>query len=177
MLRSNVGSRSIRRSFSACLLLGATLLALSATALGRSSHPKTARLASGYYQCYLTTKDVSPINQEVSYGTVFESSFTLNSKHRYDVSFLYSGGAGPGHIVITGHHVRFVGGAWNSGARFYHLTGIVYPAGVTMPHSQLSASKRYKLVLRGARNDSDTAPPTSEFTGAVPRSFWYCNKR
>jgi hypothetical protein len=167
----------MRRSLSTLVVLGAVLLALCAPALGRTSHPKSARLALGYYQCYLTTKDVSPINGKVSYSTVFESSFTLKSNNRYEVSFLYSGGEGPGRIVTNGHNVRFVGGAWDSDARSYHLKGTVYPAGVTMPNSQLTPAKRYKLVLRGARNDADTAPPTSEFTGAVPRSFWYCNKR
>jgi hypothetical protein len=164
----------MRRMPTALLTIGAALLTLCAPAFGAQ---KTAPLALGYYQCYLTTKYVSPINGEVSYGTIFESSFTLKSNSRYTVSFLYSGAGGTGRIVVKGHNVRFVGGAWDSDANSWHLKGTVYPHGITMPHSQLSPAKRYKLVLRGSPNDADTAPPTSEFAGSVPRSFWYCNKR
>jgi hypothetical protein len=154
---------------------GTASLTLLAPAVADAS--KAAHLPLGYYQCYGTNKDVSQINGEVSYSTVFEASFTLKAKNRYVVSFLYSGGAGPGNLIIKGHSVRFGGGAWDSNANFEHLRGTVYPHGATMPNSQLDPSKRYKLVLRGGPHDTDTAPPTSEFTGAVPRSFWYCNKR
>ena len=178
MLRSVAGRRSMPRTLAVALLtFSAALTALCAPAVGAVAHRSAARLAPGYYQCYQTSMDVSPINGGVSYSTIFKSSFTVQSKHRYSVSFLYSGNEGPGVFVIKGHSVRFVGGSFDSNSRFWHLKGTVYPGGVTMPHSTISLTKRYKLVLRGSPNDSDGAPPTSEFTGAVPRSFWYCNKR
>lgn len=176
MLRFLGGTRFIPRTIVVLLAISATLLAVCASVLGAVSHKKSARLAPGYYQCYLTTEYVSPINGGVSYGTVFESSFTVKSTH-YTVSFLSSGAGGTGRIAIKGHSLRFVGGAWDSAANFEHLKGTLYPHGIVMPNSQISATQRYTLVLRGSANDSDTAPPTSEFTGAVPRSFWYCNKR
>jgi hypothetical protein len=159
------------RSIFALLTVSAALLATSTSALA-------AGPSRGYYQCYQTVQTQNAVTGEPDgYGTSFVTSFQLKAHHKYEVSFLVAPDYRTQHIAVKGHKVRFVGGPWDSDSSSYHLKATLHPHGVTMPNSQVDPGKRYKLVLRGRSGDADGAPPASEFTGAVPRSFWYCKKR
>jgi hypothetical protein len=163
----------IRKLF-ALLAVGAVPLVLSAPALA-------ARPSLGYYQCYVTTQTTNALTGAPDgYTSTFASSFTLKARHNYQVSLLTAGVNGFGQrYAVKGHTLHFVNGVWNDNSTFWHLTGSLYPHGVTMPNAQppLDPTKKYTVVLRGRSGDTDTAPPASEFTGLVARSFWYCKRR
>jgi hypothetical protein len=159
------------RTLFALLTVTTALLATSTTALA-------AAPSRGYYQCYQTVQTQNAVTGAPDgYGTSFVTSFTLKAHHKYDVSFLVAPDYRTQHIAVKGHKLRFVGGPWDSDSSSYHLKGTFSSHGVMMPNSQAAPAKRYTLVLHGRSGDADAAPPTSEFTGAVPRSFWYCKKR
>jgi hypothetical protein len=159
------------RTLFALLISGAALLTTATPALA-------AGPARGYYQCYQTVQTQNVVTGAPDgYGTSFVTSFQLKAHHKYDVSFRVSPDYRTQHITVKGHKVRFIGGPWDDDAASYHLKGTYASHGVTMPNSQADPAKRYSLVLRGRSSDADGAPPATEFTGAVPRSFWYCKKR
>ncbi len=154
------------------------LVAVCAALLATSTSAFAAGPSRGYYQCYQTVQTQNAVTGAPDgYGTSFVTSFLLKAHHKYEVSQLVAPDYRTQHIAVKGHKVRFVGGPWDSDSSSYHLKGTLHPHGVTMPNSQADPGKRYKLVLRGRADDADGAPPASEFTGAVPRSFWYCKKR
>jgi hypothetical protein len=159
------------RTISALVSVSAALLATSTSALA-------AGPSRGYYQCYQTVQTQNAVTGAPDgYGTSFVTSFQLKAHRKYVVSFRVAPDYRTQHITVKGHSVRFVGGPWDDDAASYHLRGTFSSHGVTMPNSQAAPAKRYTLVLRGHSGDADGAPPASEFTGAVPRSFWYCKKR
>jgi hypothetical protein len=159
------------RTLFALLITGAALLTAATPALA-------ARPAHGYYQCYQTVQTTNAVTGAPDgYGTSFVTSFRLKAHRKYEVSFLVAPDYRTQHIAVKGQKLRFVGGPWDSDSSSYHLKGVLHPHGVTMANSQANPAKRYKLVLRGRSGDADGAPPATEYTGATPRSFWYCNKR
>jgi hypothetical protein len=118
-------------------------------------------------------------NMPGGYSSTFATSFWLKAHHKYHVSILTAGNNTPKQrYAVKGHTLHFVNGIWNDSMSFWHVTGTVYQHGVTMPNAQtpLDPAKKYTVVLRGRAGDTDTAPPPHEFTGSVPRSFWYCKK-
>jgi hypothetical protein len=127
-------------------------------------------IPTGYYQCYQTIQDVSPITGQVSYSTVFMHSFTLFGNGTYN--------AYPEGLFNRDNHWKFARGTlkFSSGpmwAGFRHAVGAYTKAGKPMPNSQLLPGRRYQLVLHDARtNDADTLPHHE--TAAA--SFWYCRK-
>jgi hypothetical protein len=162
----------IRKLF-ALLTFSAAPLIISAPALAASP-------SLGYYQCYQTVQTTNALtNAPDGYASVFATSFTLKAHHKYQVSLLTAGENSFGQrFAVKGHALHFVNGIWNDNSTFWHLTGTVYPHGVTMPNAQppLDPAKKYTVVLRGRSGDTDTAPPAREFTGLVARSFWYCKR-
>jgi hypothetical protein len=130
----------------------------------------SSHIPSGYYQCYQTTRYVSPINGETSYSTAFVKSFTLFGNGTYNVpqEGTYNG---YNHWKLTKGTLRFKTGPFWSG--FRHAVGRYAKAGSLMPNSQLNPTLRYPLVLRDARsNDSDTLPQH----GSADATLWYCKK-
>jgi hypothetical protein len=161
------------RKLVALLTVGAALFVVSAPALA-------AGPSLGYYQCYRTLQTTNAVTGAPSgYASAFATSFWLKAHHKYQVSILTAGQNSPKQrFAVKSHTLRFVNGIWNDNMTFWHVTGTVYPHGVTMPNAQapLDPAKKYTVVLRGRAGDTDSAPPPSEFTGPVPRSFWYCKK-
>ena len=141
----------------------------SAAPAGAKAAPKHA-----YYQCYETYRDVSQINGEVSYSTLFRDSMTLK---KHGVYKLGTRGVAGTYKYKKGH-LRFHGGPFDDSANFWHVGGAFYPHGRVMPHSTLAdPSRKYTITLRERRtDDSDTAPPFSEFDQRQDATFWYCHK-
>jgi hypothetical protein len=162
------------RKLSALLIVSTALLIASAPALAASP-------SLGYYQCYLTTQTTNVVTGAPDgYASTFATSFTLKANHNYQVSVLTAGVNGFGQrFAVKGHTLHFLNGVWNDNSSFWHLTGTVYPHGVTMPNAQvpLKPAQKYTVVLRARAGNTDSAPPAREFTGPVARSFWYCKKR
>ena len=60
---------------------------------------------------------------------------------------------------------------------FHHDVGTWSPGGVALPNATGTfAGNQFTLVLRGTQ-PNEALPPSSEFTGSVPSSFYYCKKR
>jgi hypothetical protein len=154
---------TLRRLVVPCI---AALSLLAASPAIASSH-----IPSGYYQCYQTIRDVSPVNGEVSYSTIFAKSFTLFRNGTYNVpqEGTYNG---YNHWKFANGTLKFRTGPFWSG--FRHAVGHYKKAGSTMPNSQLSPALRYPLVLRDTRrNDADELPQR----GSADATLWYCRKR
>ena len=161
----------MRRTLATLIAASTMLLVVSAPAL--ASGPPL-----GYYQCYVTTQDYNALSNKPSgFSTTFAGAFWLRPNNKYEVSFLIGNNTFGQRYSVKGSSVHFGKGAFNDDMSFVHLTGTYHPHGVTMPHSVFKPTLHYKLVLRGRSADRDTAPPASEFTGSVARSFWYCNRR
>jgi hypothetical protein len=162
------------RKLSALAAASVGLLALSSPAL--ASGPSL-----GYYQCYHTIQTTNALtNAPTGYITTFAGAFYLNAHHKYQTGITTGGGNIYGQsFAFKGHTLRFGKGAFNTDLSFWHVTGTYHARGVTMPHSVLNPSRKYKLVLHGRAGDSDSAPPAAgaEFKQYVASSFWYCSKR
>lgn len=125
----------------------------------------------GRYQCYQTTRQVSPITGAVGYSTTFQIALTLHRNGLYDVGLR----SGAGRFADQGARIAFHGGPLDSNLDFWHVAGRYYPAGRTMPQSVLNPNRRYTIVLRDLRrSDADTAPPFQEFDARQDATFWYC---
>jgi hypothetical protein len=154
-----------------CAAVVACALGASGAGVASASGPK-----HGYYQCYVTQRNVSPINGEVGFTTTFASSLTLRSGGHYDMFLRQSGR----YKAYKSGRLTFRGGALDDNANFWHVGGRYYPHGKTMPHSTLANPKRhFAIVLRDLRsNDSDSAPAYKEFDMIrAGLSYWYCARR
>ncbi|MEA2219247.1 MAG: hypothetical protein QOJ35_1873 [Solirubrobacteraceae bacterium] len=156
------------------VLLGAcsALLAFGSTA--QASGPTL-----GYYQCYQTTQTTNAATgAPTGYYTKFAGSFWLKAHHKYQVPITTGGGPSVygQRFSVKGNTLRFLNGTWHDDTAFWHVTGAYHSAGVTMPHSVLNPTRKYKLVLRGRSDDTDVAPPATEFSRDPASSFWYCKK-
>jgi hypothetical protein len=154
------------------------VLTVSAATLVLGTPALAAGPSLGYYRCYQTLQTRNALTDVPNgYVSKFATSFTLKPRHNYQVSLLTAGVNGFGQrFAVKGHTLRFVNGVWNDSTTFRHLTGTVYPHGVRMRNAQtpLNPAQKYSVVLRGRSGDTDSAPPAREYTGLVPRSFWYC---
>jgi hypothetical protein len=143
----------------------------AASLIGAAPAAASSGIPAGYYQCYQTVRDVSPVNGEVSYSTFFAKSFTLFHNGTYNVpqEGTYNG---YNHWKFAKGTLKFKTGPFWAG--FRHAVGRYSKAGSLMPNSQLNPSRRYPLVLRDARSgDSDTLPQH----GSADATLWYCAKR
>lgn len=163
LLGGNMSGTRIRGTFVAGL-------ALCAWAGGAAPASAGQRPAPGYYQCYQTTRYVSPVNGEASYATSFRTAVTLRSAHRYTISL--EGIAG--RWAMSGSKILFHSGPFDDAANGVHVSGTYYPHGRAMPNSQLAPSTKYPIVLRGRASNPDTRPAASETADAT---FWYCKRR
>jgi hypothetical protein len=148
-------------------LIGALAVCAISAQAAAASGPKPGR-----YECYQTIRDVSPINGEVSYSTIFQTALILHGRGRYELG-LRSGVGRYAHS--RSGRLAFRGGPLDSNSQFWHVGGHYYGGGRQMPYSTLNPGRRYKIVLHELRsNDSDTAPPFQEFDNRQDATFWYC---
>lgn len=156
----------MRRSLTSVSVAAIVGLAFAVPA-GARSHK--AGIPTGYYQCYQTIRDVSPINGSVSFSTSFVKSFTLFHNGTYHV-FAEGLFDRSNHWSFSNGKLKFSSGPMWSG--FRHAVGAYSKAGKLMPNAvTLSPTARYQLVMRDARtNDADTLPHHQ----TIDASFWYC---
>lgn len=158
-------ARDMRRALTSLAVL--VLLLLVNPGLGRAAGPHVGRFA-----CWQTHRYVSQINGEVSYSTSRVTELLLGSRHRYGLQLL----ATVGTWSHRGNKLRFRGGELDRSFPFpVHVAGRWHPGGVRMPHAQLRAAHRYRIVLFDTRpNDSDAGAPHREFDKRIDASFYYC---
>ena len=141
------------------------------SAIPASARPHRASIPTGYYQCYETRRDVSPINGEISYSTIFVKSFTLFAGGTYNVpnEGLFNR---DNHWKFSSPTLHFSSGPMWEG--FRHAIGAYNKAGSLMANSTLNPTQRYPLVLRDARSGDSDSLPQKETADAT---LWYCKKR
>jgi len=118
----------------------------------------------GTYACYRTYQQTNG-----SYGFLFAGQLEFWSDGTYMGSIRQDGWNQQGTTI------NFTGGSlWSTST---HDVGTWYPAGVTIPHAEVSPTpgQLYTLVVRSTQ-PNEVNPPMTEFTGSTPSSFNYCKQ-
>lgn len=138
----------------------------------------------GYYECWETAE------REGEYTTTFVQAFEVKPNGTYFPDALkspprnYDDDRTP-HVVVSGTSIRFIGGPYDNDdvRNSTHISGTLYPGGVSMPHSQEHPETSYTLILRSAAGDAGFGPVRYEnalrsinFPDLGRSSLWYCKK-